>query len=103
MNCLELGIVRWFNNRSGEGYIKDRKGRSIYAHHTAIDIVIDVGPELITGVLFPGQAVSMRVHSCSFYTRVEYVGSVEELKTTKNAPLTPTRQLPNHRELLSAH
>ncbi len=31
------GIVKWFNNSKGFGFIEQEKGKNVYVHHSAIN------------------------------------------------------------------
>lgn len=34
---MAMGRIKWFNQMSGHGFIKDKDGKDIYVHYTAFD------------------------------------------------------------------
>tara|TARA_B100000989_G_scaffold147550_1_gene109959 strand:+ start:284 stop:658 length:375 start_codon:yes stop_codon:yes gene_type:complete len=48
------GIVKWFNNKSGYGFISvmsdgDFKGKDIFAHHSSVEVKTDIYKYLVQG------------------------------------------------------
>ena len=51
---LHVGIVKWFNNKSGYGFITvlsdgDFNGKDIFAHHSSINVKSDLYKYLVQG------------------------------------------------------
>lgn len=34
---MAVGRIKWFNQTSGHGFIKDAEGKDVYVHYTAFD------------------------------------------------------------------
>ena len=76
---LELGVVRWFDKRSGEGFIRTTDGESIFVHYSAIDVGHDIHSKDVWRILFSGQRVAISVIRDSHWTQVSYVGDINLL------------------------
>jgi len=67
-NDVTTGNVKWFNNKSGFGFItalnNDMKGQDIFVHHTSIDAKGDLYKYLVQGeyVEFKIQKVQDKTH-----------------------------------------
>jgi cold shock CspA family protein len=67
-NDVTTGNVKWFNNKSGFGFItalnNDMKGQDIFVHHTSIDAKGDLYKYLVQGeyVEFKIQKVEDKTH-----------------------------------------
>ena len=67
-NDVITGNVKWFNNKSGFGFItalnNDMKGQDIFVHHTSIDAKGDLYKYLVQGeyVEFKVQKVEDKAH-----------------------------------------
>ena len=74
------GKVRWFDNLSGEGMIREANGNSIYIHWSAIaDKPIQHNSNKTEWyVLFPGQMVEYSVYSNSYHRQVEKIMKVDK-------------------------
>lgn len=73
----EKGIVRWFDNRSGEGFIRVGE-ESIYVHWSAIKVKelpknAHKNPKYVWTVLFPGQKVTVEVLRDSHFIQIDKV------------------------------
>lgn len=71
----QKGTVRWFDNRSGEGFIRVGE-KSIYVHWSAMvpeGSTASLNPKSIWYVLFGGQEVMVDVIEDSHYTQVSKV------------------------------
>jgi cold shock CspA family protein len=69
------GVVRWFDNRSGEGMIRVGK-KSIYTHWSAIAQGLNMdcsGERNAWCVLFKGQEVTVDVIEDSHFTQISKV------------------------------
>lgn len=68
LNDVTTGNVKWFNNKSGFGFItalnSDMKGQDIFVHHTSIDAKGDLYKYLVQGeyVEFKVQKVQDKAH-----------------------------------------
>ncbi len=81
------GIVRWFDNKSGEGMVRVGE-KSIYCHWSAIVKGLETGLEYphkadhvdnkqVWTVLFSGQKVLVEVFEDSHYTQIDGVYQYE--------------------------
>ena len=67
-NDVTTGNVKWFNNKSGFGFItalnNDMKGQDIFVHHTSIDVNGDLYKYLVQGeyVEFDVQKMDSKDH-----------------------------------------
>jgi 'Cold-shock' DNA-binding domain len=76
----QKGTVKWFDNRSGEGFIRVG-GKSIYVHWSAIASKEACGglpdaykvPKQVWCVLFKGMEVEVDVFEDSHYTQISKV------------------------------
>jgi hypothetical protein len=77
----QKGIVRWFDNKSGDGFIRVN-GISIYVHWGAIANGFKLKnlpkspfkqPKQLWTVLFPGQLVTVDIIYDSHYTQISKV------------------------------
>lgn len=73
------GVVRWFDNRSGEGFIRVGE-KSIYVHWSAIANHIENGPDdcfkspkKLWCVLFKNQKVKVQIIEDSHFTQISAV------------------------------
>lgn len=41
---MATGRIKWFNQMSGHGFIKDKDGKDVYVHYTAFDTVDEEKP-----------------------------------------------------------
>ena len=67
-----LGKVRWFDNKSGEGFIRVGD-ESIYVHYSAIKRDMDFNKDFYWRILFPNQNVLVKIIRDSHYTQIEEV------------------------------
>lgn len=77
MKQLQDGIVRWFDNKSGEGFIRVGS-ESIYVHYSAIDKskgLLDgkYNKDFYWKILFQGQKVKVTIIRDSHYTQIDEV------------------------------
>lgn len=77
MKQLQDATVRWFDNKSGEGFIRVGD-ESIYVHYSAIDKnkgLLDgkFDKDFYWRVLFSGQKVKVSVIRDSHYTQIDEV------------------------------
>jgi len=80
---MRQGTVRWFDNKSGEGMIRDNETKkSIYVHYSAIDMGCKRTPTTSKrkcwAVLFAGQKVSIKIFEDYNYIQIAYVGAPKE-------------------------
>jgi cold shock CspA family protein len=72
------GIVRWFDNRSGEGFVRV-EGKIHYIHYSAIDREDENKPldkNVYWRILFPGQKVKVQIYRDYHWTQIHRLKGV---------------------------
>ena len=69
--CFEDAKVRWFDNFSGEGYIRLGTGESIYIHYSAIRRDIKLGKNNFYRMLFSNSVCKVKVIRDLHFTQIE--------------------------------
>ena len=71
--CIYLGRVKWFNNKTGYGFISvtsgDRSGTDLFVHHTSIDVSDQQYKYLVQGEYVEFEIINAETADHEYQTR----------------------------------
>ena len=71
--CVYLGRVKWFNNKTGYGFISvtsgDRTGTDLFVHHTSIDVADQQYKYLVQGEYVEFEIINAETADHEYQTR----------------------------------
>jgi CspA family cold shock protein len=71
--CIYLGRVKWFNNKTGYGFISvtsgDRSGTDLFVHHTSIDVADQQYKYLVQGEYVEFEIINAETAEHEYQTR----------------------------------
>ena len=71
--CIYLGRVKWFNNKTGYGFISvtsgDRSGTDLFVHHTSIDVADQQYKYLVQGEYVEFEIINAETADHDYQTR----------------------------------
>ena len=71
--CIYLGRVKWFNNKTGYGFISvtsgDRSGTDLFVHHTSIDVSDQQYKYLVQGEYVEFEIINSETADHEYQTR----------------------------------
>ena len=71
--CVYLGRVKWFNNKTGYGFISvtsgDRTGTDLFVHHTSIDVSDQQYKYLVQGEYVEFEIINAETSEHEYQTR----------------------------------
>ena len=72
-DCVYLGRVKWFNNKTGYGFISvtsgDRSGTDLFVHHTSIDVADQQYKYLVQGEYVEFEIINAETSEHEYQTR----------------------------------
>jgi CspA family cold shock protein len=71
--CVYFGRVKWFNNKTGYGFISvtsgDRSGTDLFVHHTSIDVADQQYKYLVQGEYVEFEIINAETAAHEYQTR----------------------------------